>query len=337
MAGQINTYTLPQLTDLIVRSYQDALQSLSQDMKNSGIVIDDTLAMKTWVYKRFAERIHRDQYASARPEWDIARMGKVQYGYEKDATVTTVAKEISITKLMRIAGKNKEMMDQITTLTDVCPNTIDLDLAHRLTFHTATTYTNRDGQTIDIKVGDGLALASASHTLTGSATTYNNIITGNPQFSKWALENAEKLFVEETLNNFGEKMLMEPDTIITTDDRNTINQVKELLHATANVDSSNAGTFNVYQAKYKHVIIRRIATTAVGAVDSTKKKYWFLASSKDADFYLVNLEQPYIKTPADGNNGEDFSSESRKYLCGATYGIAIVTGRWIKCSTGLWS
>ena len=111
-------------------------------------------------------------------------MGKVQYGYEKDATVTTVAKEISITKLMRIAGKNKEMMDQITTLTDVCPNTIDLDLAHRLTFHTATTYTNRDGQTIDIKVGDGLALASASHTLTGSATTYNNIITGNPQFSK---------------------------------------------------------------------------------------------------------------------------------------------------------
>jgi hypothetical protein len=44
-------------------------------------------------------------------------------------------------------------------------------------------------------------LLSAVHKLTGSATTYNNIISGNPQFSKGALENAEKLFVEETYNN----------------------------------------------------------------------------------------------------------------------------------------
>ena len=229
--------------------------------------------------------------------------------------VSTVTKEISITKLMRIAGKNKDMLDQITTLTDVCPNTFDLDLAHRLTFHTDTTYTNRDGATVDISVGDGLALGSAVHKLTGISSTYNNIVTGNPQFSKGALENAEKLFVEETLNNFGEKMLMEADTIITTDDKNTIHQVRELLRATANVDSNNAGTFNVYGNMYKHVIVRRIATTAAGFVDSTKKKYWFLADSKHSDFYLCTLEAPYIKTPADGNNGEEFSSENWNYLC----------------------
>jgi hypothetical protein len=46
-----------------------------------------------------------------------------------------------------------------------------------------------------------LALISTVHTLTGSATTYSNQITGNPQFSKGALENAEKLFVEETYDN----------------------------------------------------------------------------------------------------------------------------------------
>jgi len=302
-------------------------------MRKSGIVIDDTIPMNTGVYKRFAERIHRDQYATTRAEGDRSAQGKVQYGYEKDMVVSTVTKEISITKLMRIAGKNKEMLDQITTLTDVCPNTIDLDLAHRLTFHTATTYTNRDGATVDIAVGDALALGSAVHKLTGTSSTYNNIVTGNPQFSKGALENAEKLFVEETLNNLGEKILMEADTIITTDDKNTINQVRELLRATANVDSSNAGTFNVYGNMYKHVIVRRIATTAAGFVDNTKRKYWFLADSKHSDFYLCTLEAPYIKTPADGNNGEEFSSENWNYMCGATYGMAIVTGRWIKCST----
>ena len=134
-----------------------------------------------------------------------------------------------------------------------------------------------DGRTVDITVWDGYALGYASHTLTGSATTYNNIITGNPQFSKGALENAEKLFVEETYNNLWEKMLMTPDTIITTDDPNTINQVRELFQATANIESSNAGTFNVYSHKYKHVISRRIATTADWSVDSTKRKYRFLA------------------------------------------------------------
>ena len=180
-----------------------------------------------------------------------------------------------------------------------------------------------------------MALLSGVHKLTGSATAYNNIITGNPQFSKGALENAEKLFAEETYNNLGEKMSMSGDTIITTDDPNTINQVRELLKATANVDSANAGTFNVYSAKYKHVALPRLATTAAGAVDSTKRKYWFLTSSKDSDFYLCMLEQPYLKSPADGNNGEEFSSENWNYLTGSTFGIAIVTGRWIKGSTGL--
>jgi hypothetical protein len=50
--------------------------------------------------------------------------------------------------------------------------------------------------------------------------------------------------------------------LITTDDPNTINQVRELLNATANIDTSNSGTFNVYATKYKHVSSGRIAVTA---------------------------------------------------------------------------
>lgn len=331
----ISSYTFPQMTDLVTRSFQDGLKTLPQVMRNSGIVVEEAMPQHTGEFKRFAERIQRNQYASVRDEGDISKMAKVQYGYEKDLQVYTVSLEVSITKRMRVAWKNQEILDQITSLSEVCPATMDLDLTHRLTFAFASSYVSRDGITIDTTVGDGQALIYNAHTLTGSSTTYSNAITSNPAFSKAALENAEQLFVEATFNNLGEKMSMKPDVIITTDDPNTVNQVRELLKSTASIaDDKNAGVINVYKAKYRHVVLPRLATTATGAVDTSKRKYWFLASTADSDFYLSVLEAPYLKTPADWNNGEEFSSENWKYLTAATYGIAIVTGRWIKGSNG---
>lgn len=332
----ISSYTFPQMTDLVTRSFQDGLKTLPQVMRNSGIVVEEAMPQHTGEFKRFAERIQRNQYASVRDEWDVSKMAKVQYGYEKDLQVYTVSLEVSITKRMRVAWKNQEILDQITSLSEVCPATMDLDLTHRLTFAFASSYVSRDGITIDTTVGDGQALIYNAHTLTGSSTTYSNAMTSNPAFSKAALENAEQLFVEGTFNNLGEKMAMKPDVIITTDDPNTVNQVRELLKSTASIaDEKNSGVINVYKAKYRHVVLPRLATTATGAVDTNKRKYWFLASTADSDFYLSVLEAPYLKTPADGNNGEEFSSENWKYLTAATYGIAIVTGRWIKGSN--WS
>jgi hypothetical protein len=115
-------------------------------------------------------------------------------------------------------------------------------------------------------------------------------------------------------------MAMKPDVIVTTDDPNTVNQVRELLKSTASIaDYKNEGVMNVYKEKYRHVVISRLATTPNGAVDTSKAKYWFLASTRDSDFYLCMLEAPYLKTPSDGNNGEEFSSENWNYLTAATY------------------
>jgi hypothetical protein len=334
----ISSYTFPQMTDLIKRSFLYMQKTLPQVMRNSSFVVSDVIPHGTGDTRRYAQRIHRTQYAGIRDEGYSSRQAQIQYGYEKDLQVYTISLETSITKHMRDTGKNPEILAAITDLSEVCPNTIDLDFAHRLTFHTATSYTRTAGNTsttVDLTMGDGLALASTVHKLSGSATTYNNIITGNPQFSKGALENAEKLFVEETYDNLGIKLNMVADTIVTTDDPNTINQVRELLHATANVDAAHAGTFNTYANKYKHVVVPRIATTGTGATDTTKRKYRFLVASRNSSFYFTVLNEPYTKAPADGNNGEEFSSENWNYLTAASYGIAIVSPEWIKCSTGL--
>lgn len=328
---------MPQFTDLIQRSFVFSGKKLESVMKAASFVIKDTLPHGTGNTRRYAEMVDADQYAGVRDEGGVSRQARIQYGYEKDLTTYTISQERSITKLMRDAGKNPEIIKAITDLSEVCPNTIDLDLSHRFTFFDATSYTRTAGgtsTTVDLTVGDGLAFGSTVHKLTGSATTYSNIIAGNPQFSKGALENAEKLFVEETYDNLGVKMAMAADTILTTDDPNTINQVRELMNATADVNSSNAGTFNVYKGAYKHVIAPRIATTAAGATDTTKRKYWALIASKNSSMYFTTLNAPYLKTPMDGNNGEEFSSENWNYLAGADYGIVIVSPKWAKLSKG---
>ena len=334
MTATISSYSFSQLTDLIQRSFDDGLKTLPQTMRKSGFVVETAIPEHTGDTKRFAERIHTSQYAPTRDEWDTSEQSKVQYGYEKDWQVHTISLAVSITKRMRVAGKDQAMLDKITSLREVCPNTIDLDLAHRLTFATSTSYTDLAGNSIDITVWDGKALVDSGHTLTGSGTTYSNVITANPTFSKSALETAEKSFIEGSFDNLGKKMVVTPDTIVTTDDPNTVNQVRELLKATADLDSDNSNTFNVYANKYKHVVVPRIATTATGAVDSSKAKYWALVSSRTSDLHLGMLESPYLKTPKDGNNGEDFLSENWNYLAGATYFIATVSWRWIRFSDG---
>ncbi len=333
----INSGSLPQFTDLVKRNFAYQLDEMPQVMRTSGFVMDDPMEQNTGEFKRYAERLHRNQYGSRRDEGDTAQQAKVQYGYEKDLQVHTVSLEVSITKRMRVAGKNQDIIDAVTNLSTVCPNSVDLDLSHRLTFAFDTSYTDRDGNSIDVTIGDGLALWSAVHTLTGSATTYNNIVTGNPQFSKGALENAQKLAVEETFNNLWEKMMMNFDILFSTDDPNTNNQIKELLKATADVTTNNEGTFNVYANALRHIRIPRLATTASGGVDTAKRKFWGITSSMNSSFYYSSLEEPYLKTPIDGNNWEEFSSENWNYLSACTYWITIVDWRWLKISKWDWS
>lgn len=332
---QISTFSLSQMTDTVNRTFTEAQENLPQVMYNADFVVKDPIQHGTGDSRILAERVHTNNYASIRDEGASSATGSIQYGYEKALTAYTVSLEISITKRMRDAGKDREILDKIVDLTEKVPNTRELDLAHRITFAHSTSYVRNSGQTIDTTLGDGLALANAAHTLTGSATTYSTIVTGNPAFSRSALETAERSFVEGTFNNLGEKMAANPDTIVTTDDPVTINAVKELMNSTAiTSDNKNEGVVNVYQSKYKHVAVPLIATTAVGAVDTSKRLYWALVDSRLSDFYIMELNKPYIKAPGDGKNGEDFSSENWNYLTAGDYGIAIVTGRAWRISKG---
>ena len=333
MAGELNTATLSDFTKLAGVLWQKGFESVPQYAKSSGIFRTVDIPQNTGNTRDFSE-IDGQEYASRKNQGDQAARASVQQGYSKTMTQERVALDIGITYEMRTQNKYPEVVARLTNLGTQVAKRMDLDLSHRLGFGTATTYTNMDGETVSISVGDTLAVYSTVHTLRGSSTTFRNRLAGNARLSKGSLEGLERLCVEETYNQFGEKMVIPFDILWTTDDPNTINTAKEYLQSTADVEGSHEGIVNVYKSKYRHVVLPRVATTAAGAPDSAKRYYWGLASSSYSTAYLGVWETPHLKTPSNLNAGEDFSTDDWSYGARGGYGIAIVSASWVKFSSG---
>jgi len=329
---QLNTVTLSEFTDRVEKRWVQDMALIPERAKQLFISSDE--AANTGDTRRYDE-IDTETYALRMNDGVDAAAAIVQKGYNKIMTCQRIAREISITWAMRRFNKYPEVVARLTSLTHFCPQRMDLDLTHRFTFAEDSSYTNMDGETVTTTVGDGYQVLYATHTLNGVSTTYNNIVTGAPRFSTAGLEAAEAIATTQILSNMGEKRTMEFNTIVTGDDPNTVNRVKRFLQSTADVDGANSGVVNVYKNKYRHIILPNLATTATGAYNSAKTKYWFLvAASGDArgwQAYIGVWEQPHLKTPspAEGNNGEDVHNDNWTYGCRAAYGIVTVSPRGV--------
>jgi len=307
---ELNTISQSDFVKLATVIWLKGAQSVKNYMMDSGFVKVMDISENTGNTREFSE-IDTNEYLTFKGQSDQAARGKVQQGYTKTMTKYRVAENIGISYEMRTENKYPEVINALLSGGAKGYKTIDLDLSHRFTFGTATSYTDRDGRTISTTCGDSLQLFYSAHTIKGYSTTYRNRLANNPQFSKGALEAMEKLVIEETYSLLAEKKVAEFDILWTTDDPNTINTVKEYLKSTGAPDAAHAGVTNVYAGKYKHVILPRVATTAAGAVDSTKRRYWGIASSSLSSFFLGMWEAPHIMAPSANSNSE-VSSVERK-------------------------
>ena len=330
---ELNTTTFPVFTRLAGVIFEKMKNSVRMVARGSGLFREETIPANSGETRDYQE-IDQNQYASFKGQGAQSDRARVVLGYNKLVTVRRFSQDIGITYEMRRFNKYPEVVQKLTSLAKMAPNKMELDLQHRIGFGLSTSYTDKDGQIVDLTVGDGLALFSTAHLLTGTSTTYRNRLAGNPALSKGALEGIERLVVEETLNNLGEKIIVPFDILWTTDDPNTCNTALEYLKSVAAPDFANSGVTNVYQAKYKHIKLDLVATTAVGAPDNTKRRYWGIASSDATDAHLGVWEAPHLKTPSDLNAGEEFSTDDWNFGVRAGWGIGVVTGRWIKFSSG---
>jgi hypothetical protein len=331
---ELNTISLGDFVKLADVIWGKSKMSVPQYARTSGIFKETPISANSGNTREFSE-IDLEEYASYKGQSDQAERASVQQGYTKTMTSYRVAKDIGISYEMRTQNKYPEVTAKLTGLGKMGPNRLDLDLSHRITFCTATSYVDMDGRTIATTTGDGFQLAYTAHTLAGSATTFRNRLAGNAQLSKGSLENMEKLIVEETYNQFGEKMTMNFDILFTADDPNTVNMAKQLLKSSSDTTQNNSGVINPQIGSYKHVILPRLATDKVGAPDTDKRKYWGLVSSEMSTAYLGVWEEAHLKTPAALNAGEEFATDDWNFGLRMGYGIVIVSASWFKFSDGL--
>lgn len=330
---ELNTISLSVFTQLANVIFEKARESVARVARESGLFAVESVPGNTGDIRQYTE-IDLNQYARRKGEGDQAQRAKVQQGYSKNLQAYRIALDIGITYEMRTRNKYQEVISRLTNLANTAMQRMELDLQHRITFGGSTTYVDMDGFTVDVSVGDTLALFSTAHTVQGSSTTYRNILAGNPQLSRGALEAMELNVVQQSINQFGEKVSIPFDILWTTDDPATINTAMEYLKSVAAPDAVNSGVVNVYKGKYRHVILSLVATDANGLVDTTKQKYWGIASSLYTTAHLLVWEEPRLKTPSEGNNGEDFATDDWTFGVRAGYGIATVTGNWIQVSKG---
>jgi len=332
---ELNTQVLADFVRNAEILWHKGADSIPQVLRNSGLVKEIPVPQMTGNVREFSE-VELEQYARKKNEGDDAIRARVQQGYTKTATLKRYGMDISITYEMRTQGKYFEMKQKLTNLGQLCPNRLDLDLSHRLGFGSATAYTDMDGESVDVTVGDTLALYSTVHTLRGSSTTFRNRLANSPQLSYGALEAMEKMRKENTYNQFGQKMTIPDDILWTTDDPNTVNTAKKLLGSTASPDQANSNVTNPYSGKYRHLSLPRLATDANGAPDTTKAKYWGVASTMNSTFFLGVHEEPRLKSPMStgGVNPEDMSNDNWQFGTRAGYFLCIVSASWVGVSYG---
>jgi len=325
------------LTDFVSQAdilWAKGYMSVPQVARTSGLFKEVPIPNMTGNTRTFSE-IDLEEYASKKGESDQATRARVQQGYSKTGTLYRVAKDIGISYEMRNYGKYMEIIQKLTNLGKLGPNRLDLDLTHRLTFGAATSYTDMDGDVVDTTTGDTLALFSTAHTLRASSTTFRNRLANNPQFSPGALEAMETMRINNTYNQFGEKMVIRDDLIWSGDDPNTVRTIAETLKSSSNNTQNNPGVVNTYSGKYTHRVLPRLATTAAGANDSTKAKYWGVASSEMSTAYLGMNEEPHAKLPpVSGSNAEEFSTDDFNFGTRGGWMVVVVSAGWLGFSSG---
>ncbi len=323
---QLRIDSMKDLSDVVSRMFLDSpskIKPQARQLFNLESVPNNTGS------SRLLEEYDSQTFAKNKPEGVDAKKAKAGTGYTKMAFLKRYGIEIDITWEMRKTGKLNQIKRSLVDLTNFCVHRQELDLSHRFAFANATSMVNMDGDVVDLTVGDGKALIDSAHTLAFSALTYSNQVSGNPVFSQSALEQAETMGTSDILSNFGEKRVMNFDTIVTSDYPSVVNAVKTLMQATAGVSAPNEGVPNVYEAKYKHVVLPYLATTATGARDANKKNYWFLLASQEWSGYVVEWETENLVTPTAGNNLEDGHADVWTYGVRGSWDTVIVSGRGV--------
>lgn len=272
-------------------------------------------------------QIDNPGFARRKAEGSAYVIGSPRQGYSLTLTKSRVGLSQSITWEMRKYDKYREIEKRMRGLGESTATRIELDLTHLFTFGLqGTAYTNMDGESVSTTTGDGLAIFSDSHTITGGTTLVDNY-NGTTAFSRTGLEAGERLFTN-MVNMNTMKVTPQPDTIITGDDPAMVNAVNEFMKSAGAPDTAERAD-NVYRGKYQHLQLPYLATDLNGAPSATGRFYWMLADLKKKDAIVEFSENPTFTAATPNSNGDDFQTDDWWFKSAASYAYGVLDYKWI--------
>ncbi len=328
--------TVPAIQDLVRKSFVKEAHKDGGDVRR--VFIKETADWS--VDRKRIQEVDRERFAEVKVEGQSSAQRGVAQGYAKEIVRKTISvnrpisgeayKALTAHKLAEYASQTaKDVVDKI-----------ELDMRNFLGYATeATSYTDNGGFTVDTTVGDGFAVFHTAHTLKNSATTYSNILTGAPSLTLAALESAEDYFNYNVMDNFGQRIPMRPNTIITTRKAVMVHRVERLLGSSSpevidGTANANSGVKNTHRNQFTHLVVE-FDVNALNETDATKSYYWMIAALGGApeerfQAYYVSWMSPMV-APTEVDQDKWVLS----YTARAAYGIGAVSGKGILVSKAI--
>ncbi len=328
------TFSFSEIYDLVAKKFSEVGEKYPWDAK--PIFIKESVPLHSGNIRRYNERDF-STFASTKPEGVAAAKAQFGIGYHKDVSLKRIAKELDLTYEAIMFDRWMDVKAIGIDLGETAPQRINLDMTHlAITFAASTSYVDMDGYTVDTTTGDGLAIASASHTLAFSATTYTNIVPGNPQFSKSGLISAETIARNNTLDNYGIPRSKRFSHIWCSGNPNVTESIMQFLRSISDNTQANPNVENTYRNRYKMLVLEQLDTTASGVRNTTKSNYWGIGAF-DGDVPMnrfwamyAEWEAPHMKpAPTQDNNAVDFSKDIYRFAVRAGYGLCVVNPQGI--------
>lgn len=247
----------------------------------------DTVTFNAIALSGYAGRVtENERYPEVNPtEGDELSKSQIQYG-----------DKLNITRRMAKFNRYQESKMGAEALANRVSNALDLEMTNQI-FGEAdqTTMTPLGSPTaVNIATADGLALASASHTVNGRpGEVFSNLLSGGGALSEDNLTKIIQQGESSTPDDHGTDLNPQFDTLVIPNDQYMIRKARQLLGSELTPEDAN-DAINVYNGAMKLIVLKHGTRNTLGRYSTDNRYRWMVLDSNMAaqNFQVQIAENP---------------------------------------------
>lgn len=250
-------------------------------------------------------------------------------GYAITWEQSAIGKGITLTHEDFLFEQTLSMSEKVRGLALTTRLRREHDIAMRLRYGSATTFSNPSGNTTNIAVADTKALIADDHPIPNSSAVNDNDLDGVP-FNRANLVVALNKFPTFKNNKALKINGLRPTHIITSDDYQITEAVQAEIGSPMDATTANHRINPITRLGLQHIQIPGLQQDGTGSVDTTGRYYWFVACLPMTDMFMLEAESDTPVFPKfDMSNPNDPITGNHKVTVRGTYAIVTRRYHWI--------